>query len=154
MDEKNRVRAKIDGADKDSDITVAGGSLVENAQSKIPLSNRGGDVELEATNVAGKVVVVGGDVLKFSKEVAVPLDELSELLQTNLAQKSQIEDLQEIVAELKEQTSKPVEAQNKSKVSRLMDGIGNYIGLATLAATQADKAVKLFEMVKKLVTGS
>ena len=147
------VKVKVDGM-RGGKLTAVGGSIGDNVQPGSVISDHGGNVDIDAKNVNGEIVVAGGDVLKFANQVAAPLDELTELIKSNLSQKSQIDDLQEIVAELKAQANKPAEERNTSKLERLLGNIGNYIRLVTLAATQSDKAYKLFEMVKGFLTGS
>jgi hypothetical protein len=146
------VKVKVDGM-QGGKLVAAGGSVGENVQPGSLLPDHGGNVDVDAKNVNGELVVAGGDVLKFSKQVAVPLDELAELIKANLSQQSQIDDLLEIVEELKAQASKPVEERNISKIGRLLNNIGSYIGLVTLAVTQADKAHQMFEVVKGLLSG-
>lgn len=146
------VKVKVDGM-QGGELVAAGGNVGENVQPGSSLSDHGGNVDVDVKNIYGKVVVAGGDVLKFANQVAVPLDELTELIKTNLSQQSQIDDLLEIVEELKAQANKPAEERNTSKISRLLNNIGSYIALATLAVTQADKAHQLFEVVKGLLPG-
>lgn len=147
---KRTVKVKVDGM-QGGKLVAAGGNVGENVQPGSSLPNQGGDVDVDAKNVNGELVVAGGDILKFANQVAVPLNELSELIKTNLSQQSQIDDLLEIVEELKSQANKPSEERNISKIGRLLNNIGSYIGLANLAVTQIDKAHHLFEMVKGLL---
>lgn len=144
------VKVKVDGM-QGGKLTAAGGSIGDNVQPGSVISDHGGNIDIDVKKLNGEMVVAGGDVLKFANQVAAPLDELTELIRANLSQKSQIEDLQEIVAELKAQTNKPAEERNTSKIDRLLGNVGSYISLGTLAATQADKAYKLFEMIKALL---
>jgi polyhydroxyalkanoate synthesis regulator phasin len=144
------VKVKVDGM-QGGKLTAAGGSVGDNVQPGSVISDHGGNVDIDAKNVNGEMVVAGGDVLKFANQVAAPLDELVELLKTNLAQQDQIAYLQEVVNDLKSQASKSIEERNVSKMQMLLDNLGKFLGLATLAATQADKAHNLFEMAKRLL---
>jgi nucleoside-diphosphate-sugar epimerase len=146
---KHSVKVKIDGM-KNGEMTVAGGTVAKNVSPGTRLDNRGGDVDIEAKDVRGKVVIAGGDAVEFAKEISAPLDELAKLVQTNLAQQDQIEYLQEVIVDLKAQASKPSSERNKSKVTMLLNNLGSFINIATLAVTQADKAKVLFETVKNL----
>ena len=148
---KREVRVKIEGA-TGADFTVAGRTIATNVQPGSDLSGEGANVDVEVSDLEGGTYEVAGqDVLRFADQVAEPLDELTDLLAKNLGQQDQIEDLQEIVTQLKEQVEQPESSRNLSKIKRLLDGLGSYLGLATLAATQAEKAQKLFEMVKGLL---
>ena len=80
---KKTVKVKIDGM-PNGEMTVAGGSVATNASPKMQLGNRGADVEVEAKNVSGKVVVAGGHVIDFVKEVSALLDELEKIIHENL----------------------------------------------------------------------
>ena len=149
---KRTVEAKIDGA-SNADVTVAGGIIADNVQPGSNVST-GADthVKVEASNLRGGTYEVAGlDVLHFADQVTEPLDKLAEILAQNLSQRDQIQDLRELVTQIKEQAEKPKPSRNSSKVKRLLNGLGSYLGLATLAATQAENAQKLFEMVKGLL---
>jgi len=115
---------------------------------------QGGNLVAAGGNIAeGKVAIAGGDVSAPNEQVIILLDELNELNKDNLSQQSQIGDLQEIVAELKAQANMSVEQSNTTKIGRLLGNMGCYINLATFAASQAEKASKLFDMIKRLMIG-
>lgn len=148
---KRIVKVKIDGM-QNGELTVAGGNVVENAHPNVQLDNNGGDVDLEAKNISGKVVAAGGDVVKFANQV-MPLDELAELLKSNLSHQNQIEHLQEVVKDLKYQINASIDERSESKIKILLNNLANFLSLATLATTQAGKARQLFEVVKNLLPG-
>jgi hypothetical protein len=85
--------------------------------------------------------------------VAAPLDELVGIIVDNLNNLSEKKDVQEIAADLLNEAQKPEPEKNASKIRRLIESLGGYIGLATLAATQVEKAQQLFEKVQQLLTG-
>lgn len=126
------VKIKIDGM-QGGNLVAAGGNIAEGAENK--------------------VVIAGGDVSAPNEQVIILLDELNELIKDNLSQQSQVGDLQEIFAELKAQANMSVEQSNTTKIGRLLGNIGSYLNLATFAATQAEKASKLFNMIKRLMIG-
>jgi hypothetical protein len=120
---KREVRVKIDGA-TGADFTVAGRTIATNVQPGSDLSGEGANVDVEVSNLEGGTYeVTGQDVLRFADQVAEPLDELTDLLSKNLDRQDQIEDLQEIVTQLKEQVEKPGSSRNLSKIKRLLNGL-------------------------------
>lgn len=148
---KRKVKVKIDGA-TNVDFTAAGKNIATNVQSESDLGGEGADIDVKVSDLQGGTYKVAGqDVLQFADQVSEPLDKLADLLAQNLDQQDQIEDLEGIVAELKEQTKEPESSRNLSKIKRLLNGMGSYLGLANLAATQAGNAQNLFEMVKGLL---
>lgn len=150
---KRKVTMKIDGA-KNATVTAAGGTIADNAQPGTLPGSEGGDVDMDLKQLeGGTYTAAGGDVVRFA-QVAEPLETLAELISQNLTQQDQIEHLQELVADLKAQAEKPPEDRNISKIKMLLNNIGSYLGLASLAATQAEKAQALFETVKGLLAGA
>lgn len=149
---KRKVTVRIDDA-KHANVTAAGGTVSQSAQFAPPLSGEGGDVEMDLKHLEGGVyTAAGGDVVQ-STELTEPLETLTSLIGQNLTQQDQIEHLQELVAELRAQAEKPPEARNPSKIKMILDNIATYLGLASLAATQMEKAQKLFETVKSFLSG-
>ncbi len=145
------VEVKINGA-SDVNFTAAGGTIAKNVppESKIG-AGEGANLKIEASDLnGGTYEFAGEDVLHFVDQVTKPLDELTHLLAQNLSQKEQIQDLQEIVAQLKKQVAKPKSSRDFSKIQGLLNSVGNYLELASLAATQTENAKKLLEVIKGL----
>ncbi len=131
------VKIKIDGV-QNSKIVIAGGNIAKNFDVK---------------NINDESAIAGIDVSILNEQIGGLLDELNELIKNNLPQslQSNIEDLQNIVSELKAQTSMSVEERNTTKIGRLLSGMSGYIGLSNLAVSQAEKAKYLFELIYKFL---
>jgi hypothetical protein len=150
---KRKVTVRVEEA-KNAIVTAAGGTITDNVQPGVPLGSEGGDVEMDLKKLeGGTYTATGGDLVRFT-QIAEPLQELADLIAQNLRQQDQIDHLQELVGDLKAQAEKPPGARNASKIRMLLDNVGTYLGLASLAATQAEKAQKLFETVRGLLTGA
>lgn len=151
---RNKVSVKVDGA-KDASVTAAGGTIADGVQSGASFEGSSGDVDMDLKQLEGGTYVGAGDnVLRFSNQVAVPLEELTELISQNLTQQDDIEDMKELVAELKSQAEKSPADRNVSKIKRLLNNINTYLGLASLATTQAEKAQDLHSTVERLLSGT
>lgn len=150
---RRKVTVKIDTA-KGANVAAAGGTVSETTELTPSLGGEGGDVEMDLKHLeGGTYVAAGGDVVR-SAQVTEPLKMLADLIGQNLTQQDQIEHLQELVADLRDQAEKPSEARNPSKIKMILDNIATYLGLASLAATQMEKAQQLLETVKHFLTGT
>ena len=88
--------------------------------------------------------VAGTDV------IANVLEELAELLVTNLEKKSDKEFIREIVQQLNEQTLKSKDERNEPKIKRLLNNLANYIGFSGIAISQAERIKSLYNQVVNL----
>ena len=149
---RRKVTVNIEGG-KNLKLKTAGKDIIENAQAGYTPGSESSDVEVTLKNVEDVTLdTAGSSIVRFAK-IAEPLQELKALISENLQQQDQIEDLQEIIADLEDQAQKPSEGRSASKIKRLLDGVGTYLGLATLATTQAQHAQQLFETVKGFLMG-
>lgn len=149
---KRKVTVSVDNAENIV-LTASGDSIVDGAQPTG--QERVGETEVDLTVKQAKhstITVAGVDIARY-QDAAVSLEELGNLLDQNLTQQDQIEDLHDLIDNLQAQIEQPLERRNISKIKRLLQSIGTYIGLASLAATQADKARSLFETVKGFLIG-
>ena len=136
------------------EIKVARRNISQGQMGQLEQLGVGADsVVVELNNIKhAKINVSGGDITYFNV-VASSLDELVGLILNNLGDNNQKEDVQEIASGLLKEAQKPEPEKNTSKIRRLVESLGGYIGLATLAATQVEKSQQLFEKVQQLLTG-
>jgi hypothetical protein len=153
---KSRPRRvfKVSGVEN-ADVTIAGNTIAENAPlDALPKENVLTDMEVTLENIKGGKHEVAENVLRYNQAADSPLDELVNLLSKTLMQQDEIEHLQKLVADLQEQLKKPAKARNVSMIKMTLQNIGTFLGLASLAANQAEKAKQLFETVKGTLLGS
>ena len=149
---RQKVTVKIEGG-KNLKLNTAGKNIVENAPDNYAPDGAGSDVEVTLKDVEGVTLdTSGGSIIRFA-QIAEPLQELKTLISENLQQQDEIEDLQEIIAALEDQAKKPLKDRSASKIKRLLNGVGTYLGLAALATNQAQQAQQLFETVKGFLIG-
>lgn len=136
------------------EINVAGGSINKGQSGQMGQSRDGADsILVELSNIKHANINVSGADITYFNAVAAPLDELVGLLVENLNNRNEKQDVQDIASDILNEAQKPEPEKNTSKIKRLIESLGGYIGLATLAATQAEKAQQLFEKVQQLLTG-
>jgi hypothetical protein len=143
---------KIHGAEG-TYIAVAGDTLAENVPpGAFPRGGEVADIEVELKDVkGGKHEIAGENILRYNQPSASPFDELANLLSMAPIQQDQIDDLQEIAAELKAQAAKPVPERNQSKIEQLLSNINTYLELASLTNSQVEQAQNLLTTVKGLL---
>jgi hypothetical protein len=143
---------KIHGAEG-TYIAVAGDTLAENVPpGAFPRGGEVADIEVELKDVkGGKHEIAGKNILRYNQPSASPFDELANLLSMAPIQQDQIDDLQEIAAELKAQAAKPVPERNQSKIEQLLSNINTYLELASLTNSQVEQAQNLLTTVKGLL---
>ena len=147
---KRAIKAHIKDV-KNTAALIAGGNIGKNVKPGTFLGSEGGDVHIEMERVeGGKLEVAGGNIISYSR-IAESLDNLAQLLSQHLIHQDQKNDLQEIVAELKEQIKKSESERSPSKIKRLLNSIGTYLGLATLATTKMEQAKALYETLRGLL---
>jgi len=110
-------------------------------------------VLVELSNIKNANINVAGTDVTLFNAIAAPLDELVGLLVEALNDRGDKQYVQEVASGLLDEAQKPVPEKNQSKIKQLLNSLGSYIGLATLAATQAENAQQLFEKVQHLLTG-
>lgn len=143
---------KINGAE-DAEVTIAGNTIAKNvAVDTISGLQAPTEVEVDLTNLKrGKYEIAGEHVLLANQSVTILIDELARLISKTLVQPDDIDDLQEIVTELKIQAEKSISQRNASKVKRLLGNMRAYLESAPLADSQAEQAQNLLSQVKGLL---
>ncbi len=134
MSNKNKVEVTVKGQRNKS--IVIGGNSGTTSQ---------GDSENEVkVNLSGKdnqLKVTGGDSVKNA------LEELSDVLMSNLKDKNDKDYVREIIQQLQEQVSVFKVERNEPKIKGLLSNLSTYIGLAGIAVSQAEKIKSLYEQV-------
>lgn len=149
---QKKTTVRFTGKDiEGGEINVAGRGV---NKGQMGLQGEAADsVLVELSNIKNANINVAGIDVTYFNTVAVPLDELVGLLVENLDSRNKTQDVQDIASDILNEAQKPEPEKNKAKIKRLIESLGVYIGLATLAATQAEKAQQLFEKVQQLLTG-
>ncbi|MBK9781263.1 MAG: hypothetical protein IPP55_14610 [Anaerolineales bacterium] len=134
MSNKNKVEVTVKGQRNKS--IVIGGNSGTTSQ---------GDSENEVkVNLSGKdnqLKVTGGDSVKNA------LEELSDVLMSNLKDKNDKDYVREIIQQLQEQVSVVKVERNEPKIKGLLSNLSTYVGLAGIAVSQAEKIKSLYEQV-------
>jgi len=97
-------------------------------------------------NIDGQNLIttaVGGNVGQSA------LPELRDLLVSSLQKKNEQDDASDIVAQLDEQANKPAEERNETKIKRLLDSLGSYVNLVSIAVVNVEKIKSLYEQTIK-----
>jgi len=146
---------KFTGSDiEGGEINVARGNINKGQSELTGKPEEGADsVVVKLSNIKHANINVAGADITYFNAVAAPLDKLVGILVDNLDSRNEKQDVQEIASDILNEAQKPESEKNTSKIKRLIESLGGYIGLATLAATQAEKAQQLFEKVHQLLTG-
>ncbi|RLC75242.1 MAG: hypothetical protein DRJ03_30570 [Chloroflexi bacterium] len=108
------------------------------------------EVTVELGKVEGAQVAVAGRDVTESQSLVAALEALEAILIRSL-DGAQIADLKDLIAQLKAEGDKPEKERNVARLKRIVKSVGEYIGLAALIATQAQKATLLLEQIKKLL---
>lgn len=136
------------------EINVAGGSINKGRSEQVGHPGEAVDsVAVELTNIKHANINVAVKDITYFNTMAAPLDELVGLLVDNIDSHNDKQEVQKIATDILNEAQKPEPEKNESKIKQLIESLGGYIGLATLAATQAEKAQQLFEKVQQLLTG-
>ena len=150
MPSKNKVTftaENVEGGVSNIAGGIIGGNQKPGQESANVLNVNLKNMKNSQTNVSGSDISIG------DKSLEPLLKELVEILVLHLPEKNQKEDLHEVANEVLEQGNKPPEEKNLSKIQRLLNSLGGYIGLTTVAVTQAEHIKMLFESIQKLLLG-
>ncbi len=127
------------------DVTVKGkgnrGVVVGGAIGGLSLGDSKNEVKVNLGGENNQLQVAGADV------IGNVLEELAELLTTNLEKRNDKEFIREIIQQLNEQVIKPKDERNESKVKGLLNNLATYVGLAGFAVSQTEKIKSLYEQV-------
>ncbi len=130
------------------DVTVRGkgnrGVVVGGTIGSLSSGDSANEIKVDLGGENNQIQVAGTDV------IANVLEELAELLVTNLEKKSDKEFIREIVQQLNEQTLKSKDERNEPKIKRLLNNLANYIGFSGIAISQAERIKSLYNQVVNL----
>lgn len=130
-----------------SQITTAGGSVGQGGNT---LSAGETEVRVELEKVRNAQITTAGSDVMAVQALNDALEQILSALSPKLTDQ-QVADLQEIAEDLRAALEKPPAERNASKIERLLASIGQYIGLAGLAATQAQQVMALVDKVKTML---
>lgn len=149
MSPKNTVKANIVGMEN-GEANIAGGSI-EQGNIAAPLASTikgGNQIEITLKNIKGARINVAGDQIHQVQAMVVQMDELVGLLHAGLKSKDEQKDVEDMARQVLEEASKASSERNTTKLKRLLKDIGAYIGVASLAVSQAEQVKQLLEMVR------
>ena len=136
MASKNKVSITARG--KGNTTLAIGGSMGRASSNKSE-----NDVRVYVNGENLITTAVGGD---FGQSA---LSELRDLLVLSLQNKNEQDDASDIVTQLNEQANKPIEERNESKIKRLLDNLGSYVNLVSVAVLNVEKIKSLYEQAIK-----
>lgn len=152
--EKTIYEVNVETGDvNDTDISAAGRDIHTGSREAKELSKpsdesskasiKTGDVEESDIKAAGRDIV--------NEDLTSDLENLRSILVSEIEDKTSIDDLQNQIAQLKAEVSKPKEKRSLGTMKKIVKSIGNYISLATSMTDQVQEASILFEHIKNML---
>ena len=86
---------------------------------------------------------MGGDVGQFA------FTEFRDLLISSLKSTETQDDASDMISQLEKEANKPSKERNEMRIKRLLNSLGAYVNLASIAAANLEKIKLSFEQVRK-----
>ena len=151
MPSENKVNVRISNSDG-LDGNFSGGNIGKIQDASESLTSNEVNAELDGVTNS-RIQISGGNISVTAQNLLPLMKELVASLSPHLSSREQVDDLEDLANEVLEQANRKPEEKNVNKIQRLLQGIGGYIGVATLAVNHAEKIKSLFEAIQKLVLG-
>ena len=136
MASKNKLNVTTQG--KGNTTIAVGGST-----GYISPGNSENYVEISVNGDRLITTVVGGDVGQFA------FTEFRDLLISSLKSTETQDDASDMISQLEKEANKPSKERNEMRIKRLLNSLGAYVNLASIAAANLEKIKLSFEQVRK-----